>query len=119
MPGIRALWGEIQATSLRSQDRRAQPIAKRAEDIIARMFRWIAFLMILCSGAAYGAVKQVPIKSGVVLKPGEAYTAQVESAKEVEIGWTAAQAKSCATDCIPMTVGRDMHSVAFTAAPGA
>ncbi len=83
------------------------------------MFRSILCLMILCASTAYGAVKQVPIRSGVVLKPGEAYTAQVESAKEVEIGWTAAQAKPCATDCIQMTVVRDMHTVAFNAASGA
>ncbi len=48
--------------------------------------------MILCAGSAYGAVKQIPIRSGVVLKPGEAYTAKVESAKPVEIGWVAVQA---------------------------
>ena len=53
------------------------------------MFRSILCLTILCTGTVYGAVKQIPIRSGVVLKPGETYTAQVESAKVVEIGWTA------------------------------
>ncbi len=75
--------------------------------------------MIVCTVGAFGAVKNLPIRSGVVLKPGEAYTARVESAKEVEIGWTAVQAKPCATDCIQMTVVRDMHPVVFTAASGA
>src|ERR1700690_3527203 len=84
------------------------------------MSRWIACLMILCSGTVYGAVKQIPIRSGLVLNPGEAYTAQVESAKEVEIGWTTpAQAKPCATDCIKMTLVSDLHPVSFTAKTGA
>ena len=71
--------------------------------------------MIVCTGAAYGAVKQIPIRSGVVLKPGEAYTAQVESTRQVEIGWTAVQPKPCTMECIQMTLVRD-HPVTFTAA---
>ena len=68
------------------------------------MRHMIFCLLMLCTGTAYGAVKRVPIRSGVVLKPGEAYTAQVESAKPVEIGWTAVQAKPCTMDCIQMTL---------------
>jgi hypothetical protein len=72
------------------------------------MFRdksvWIASLMIVCTGSVYGAVKHVPIRSGVVLKPGETYTAHLESQKPVEIGWIGAQGMHCATDCIQMTV---------------
>jgi hypothetical protein len=83
------------------------------------MFRPILCLMILCTGTAYGAVKHVPIRSGVVLKPGEAYTAQVESAKQVEIGWTAVQAQPCTMDCIKMTLVSDIHPVSFTASRSA
>jgi len=72
--------------------------------------------MILCTGTAYGAVKQVPIRSGVVLKPGEAYTATVESTKPVEIGWVAVQATPCTTDCIQMTLESDHPLPPFTAA---
>ena len=67
------------------------------------MFRSILCLTILCTGVAYGAVKHIPIRSGVVLKPGEAYTAQVESAKPVEIGWKAVQANPCTTNCIEVS----------------
>ncbi len=88
-------------------------------DIIFGMIRSILCLMIVGAGTAYGAVKQIPIRSGVVLKPGEAYTAQVESTKEVEIGWEPVQATPCATDCIQMTLVRDMHPVVFTAKSGA
>jgi hypothetical protein len=98
--------------------------ASRAEpgDIIARMFRmlrWTACLMIVCTGTVYGAVKHVPIRSGVVLKPGEAYTAQIESAKPVEIGWTAIQAKRCTMDCVQMTLMSGTYHQPFAAAMGA
>jgi hypothetical protein len=86
--------------------------------IICGMIRPILCLMILCTGIAYGAVKQIPIRSGVVLKPGEAYTAQVESTKLVEIGWTAVQAKPCTMDCIRMTLLGD-NPLVFSAARSA
>ncbi len=60
--------------------------------------------MFVCTGTVYGAVKHIPIRSGVVLKPGVAYTAEVESTKPVEIGWTAVQAKRCTMDCVQMTL---------------
>src|ERR1035438_4073801 len=89
---------------LRWTTRRCVVVSQEPGDIIARMFRCIACWMIVCTGTVYGAVKHVPIRSGVVLKPGEAYTAQVESAKLVEIGWTAVQAKRCTMDCVQMTL---------------
>jgi hypothetical protein len=79
------------------------------------MIRPILCLMIVCTGTVYGAVKQIPIRSGVVLKPGEAYTARVESNKQVEIGWTATQAKPCTMDCIQMTLV-DEHLLVFASA---
>ena len=82
------------------------------------MFRSILCLTVLCTGTVYGAVKHIPVRSGVVLKPGEAYTAQVESANPVEIGWTAVQAQRCTMDCVQMTLVRD-HPVSFSAALGA
>jgi hypothetical protein len=75
--------------------------------------------MIVCTGTVYGAVKHVPIRSGVVLKPGEAYTAQVESAKLVEIGWTAVQAKRCTMDCMQMTLMSGTYHQPFAAPLGA
>ena len=74
--------------------------------------------MILCTGTAYGAVKHIPIRSGVVLKPGEAYTARVDSDKQVEIGWIATQATPCTMDCIQMTLVKD-HPLVFSAARSA
>jgi hypothetical protein len=91
---------------------------KEFKAIIAPMLRWITCLIILCSGTVYGAVKQIPIRSGVVLQPGQAYTAQVESTKPVEIGFAAVQANPCTMDCIQITLVRD-HPVSFSAARGA
>jgi hypothetical protein len=66
--------------------------------------RSIAALLLISVGpVAYGTVRHVPIKSGVVLKPGEAYTAEIEAAKPVELGWTAVQAKPCRANCVEMT----------------
>ncbi len=80
------------------------------------MFRSILCLTIVCSGTVYGAVKHVPILSGVVLKPGETYTAQVESAKPVEIGWIAVQSTPCTMDCVQMTLIGATHAPPFSAA---
>lgn len=67
------------------------------------MFRPLACLLILSVAVAHATVRHVPLKSGVVLKPGEIYTAQIESPKQVEIGWSAVQAKRCSTNCIEAT----------------
>jgi hypothetical protein len=75
--------------------------------------------MIVCPGTVNGAVKHVPIRLGVVLKPGEAYTAQVESAKPMEIGWTAVQLKRCTMDCVQMTLMSGTYHQPFAAAMGA
>ena len=84
------------------------------------MLRSILCLTILCTGSVYGAVKHVPIRSGVVLKPGEAYTAQVESAKPVEIEWTPVQPKKCTMDCVQMTpMSGTLRRPSFSAATGA
>ena len=87
--------------------------------IICGMIRSILCLIIVGAGTAYGAVKQIPIRSGVVLKPGEAYTAQVESAKPVEIGWAPVQAQPCTMECIQMTLENDHSPPPFSAARGA
>jgi hypothetical protein len=93
-------------------------LAWNPEDIIAGVRRSILCLLILCTGTVYGAVKHVPIRSGVVLKPGDVYTAQVESAKAVEIGWTAIQAKPCTMDCVQMTLMSGTYHQPFSAAKG-
>lgn len=83
------------------------------------MFRSILVVVILCTGTVYGAVRHVPIRSGVVLKPGETYTAHVESAKPVEIGWTAVQPKPCTMDCVQMTLLSPTQPPPFSASRGA
>jgi hypothetical protein len=55
----------------------------------------------------------------LVLKPGETYTAQVASAKVVEIGWTAVQPKKCPTVCVQMTLMNPHPLPPFPAASGA
>ena len=53
-------------------------------------------LLVLGVGVAHATVRHVPVKSGVVLKPGEVYSARIDSAKQVEIGWsTIRAAKKC------------------------
>src|SRR5437870_70234 len=63
----------------------------------------ILFLLLAWAGAAHGAVARVPIKSSLVLKPGEAYTITVEAAEPMEIGWLAVQTKRCSTNCVQAT----------------
>lgn len=67
------------------------------------MRRWIPLFLFLCAAAFHGAVKHLPVKSGLVLAPGESYTAQIETTEPVEIGWTAVQAKRCTADCVQMS----------------
>lgn len=67
------------------------------------MFPRVACLSILCLGVAHATVRHVPIKSGVILNPGEVYTAQMEATKQVEIGWSAVQARQCSSNCVEAT----------------
>ena len=76
-------------------------------------------MTLICAGPAYGTVKIVPIRSGVVLKPGETYTATVVSTKPVEIGWTPVEPKKCPTDCVQMRLMSPRPAPPFPAATGA
>jgi hypothetical protein len=67
------------------------------------VLRKISCFLIFALGVAHATVRHVPIKSGVVLRPGEICTARVDSTKQVEIGWSAVQAKKCSTNCIEAT----------------
>lgn len=59
--------------------------------------------LLLWAAVAHAGVMHVPVKSGVVLKPGQAYTITVESTEPVEIGWLAVQAQRCTTNCVQAT----------------
>jgi len=59
--------------------------------------------LIFWAAVAHAAVTHIPIKSGVVLKPGEASTITLQATKEVEIGWLAVQAKRCTMNCVQAT----------------
>src|SRR5690348_12175988 len=59
-----------------------------------------AITWLFLGGMAHATVVHVPLKSGVALKPGEAYTINVEAAGPTEIGWKAVQAKACTTNCV-------------------
>jgi hypothetical protein len=52
------------------------------------------------AGAAHAAVVHVPIKSNLVLKPGEAYSVHVSATEPTEIGWQNLQARTCTTPCV-------------------
>ena len=60
---------------------------------MAKMRLSIVPFVILWAGTAHGAVVHVPLKSSLVLKPGEAYTITVEATQPMELGWQAVQAK--------------------------
>jgi hypothetical protein len=81
--------------------------------------RSIPFLLLVLVAAAPAAVRHIPIKSGVVLNPGETYTAQIDASAPVEIAWTVNQAKPCTTNCIQATeLTRDTHFGFATALGG-
>jgi hypothetical protein len=63
----------------------------------------ILLFLVFWAGPAHGAVVHVPIKSGLVLKPGEAQTITVAATEPMEIGWQAVQAKRCTTNCVQAT----------------
>jgi hypothetical protein len=60
-------------------------------------------LLVLWAGAAFGALVHVPVKSNLVLRPGEAYTVNVAATQPAEIGWEPVQAKRCTTNCVQAT----------------
>jgi hypothetical protein len=67
------------------------------------MRRSVLLACLFWAGAAHAAVVHLPLKSNLVLKPGEAYTVSVDATEPLEIGWQAVQAKRCATDCVQAT----------------
>ena len=69
----------------------------------AGMSGCMLLFLIFWAGVAHAAVTHIPIKSGVVLKPGEAYTISLQSTKPVEIGWLAVQAQRCTMNCVEAT----------------
>jgi hypothetical protein len=79
----------------------------------------IVLILMLCVGPVQGAVLHVAIKSGLVLKPGEAYTITIDAAEPVEIGWHAVQAKECTTKCVQATDLTGGISYAIATALGA
>jgi hypothetical protein len=81
------------------------------------MFRAISWLLIACTCVAHATVRHIPIKTSVAIMPGAAYTAQVEAATPIEIGWTAAH--PCTANCIEATqVGGTSHFGFATAIGG-
>src|SRR5215475_3298076 len=67
------------------------------------MYRCLPFFLIIYIGSAQCVIKRLPIKSNVVLKPGEIYKLQIEAAKPTEIGWETVPWKACTTDCVQAT----------------
>ena len=64
------------------------------------MSRSVLLVFIFWAGVAHAAVTHIAIKSGVVLKTGEAYTITLHTTEPVEIGWLAVQARRCTTNCV-------------------
>jgi hypothetical protein len=59
--------------------------------------------LVAVTAVSNAAVTHSPIKSGIALKPGQAYVVTIESAAPVEIGWTTVQAKHCTMHCVQAT----------------
>jgi hypothetical protein len=67
------------------------------------MRRSLLPICVLWAGVAHAAVTHVPIKSGVQLKPNQAYAVTLKAAGPVEIGWKTVHAKRCTTNCVEAT----------------
>ena len=67
------------------------------------MRRSVLLFLVFWASVAHAAVTHIPIKSGVVLKPGEAQTITLQANEPVEIGWLAVQAQRCTTNCVEAT----------------
>lgn len=65
--------------------------------------RFLAAVVVFWAGAVEAAVVRVPIKSNLVLKPGESYTVTIAATTPTEVGWQAVQAKQCTTKCVQAT----------------
>ena len=62
------------------------------------MRRFLLFVTVLA--AARGAVLHVPLKSNLILQPGEAFTVTVDATAPIEIGWTNISSTPCTTNCV-------------------
>lgn len=58
---------------------------------------------VLFAGVSYAAIVETPLKSGIVLKPGQTYTLTTPSTAPIEIGWSAVQGKTCTVICVQAT----------------
>jgi len=67
------------------------------------MRAFILAAVVFLTSVSHGEVTHVPIQSGVVLKPNQAYTITVQAPAPAEIGWRAVQAKPCSTNCVQAT----------------
>lgn len=64
-----------------------------------KMIMSVLFAVIFAMNAQ-AAVTNVPIESGIELKPGESRTITVDSDQALEIGWSAVQKPKCAMHCV-------------------
>ncbi len=79
-------------------------------EFVGRLFILVGMRVLIvlgCIGIASAKVTHVPIKSGAVLKPNEAYTLKLDASEPTEIGWLAVQPKPCTTNCVQVTEFRD------------
>ena len=80
------------------------PIRQRYADRSAmRLSILTAVLFALAASAARAAVEHVPVKSNIVLTPGDAYTVSVAATTPQEIGWAMVQPTPCTTPCVQAT----------------
>lgn len=67
------------------------------------MRAFILAALVFLTGVSHGEVTHVPIRTGVVLTPNQAYTITIQASAPAEIGWQTVQAKHCSTNCVQAT----------------
>jgi hypothetical protein len=76
-------------------------------------------VFVFLTAACQAAVVNVPLKSGLVLNPGQTYTLTIDATTRTEIGWNPIQPRRCPTNCIQMDQFTTRSLPPFSAALGA
>ena len=80
---------------------------------------YILAASLILAAVMHAEVVRVPLKSGLVLKPNEAFVLNLDTAKPEEIGWTAIQAHRCSANCVQMKLLSNPTVLPFASAMSA
>lgn len=82
------------------------------------MRAFVLTVLLFPAGLAHSEVARLAIRSGLVLKPNQAYTVTIEANSPTEIGWEAVQVKRCSANCVQATELIGRTQMTFAAALG-